>query len=228
MLEGVVPDSRLFLGPVHHQDGRVHVEDEPRWRARLDGQPLQEPIVQRPEFGQTTWRGTQQEAPEAGRIGIARQPSQRLKEAIPAKPLCGFEPLKAEHHRVEQSPEHLADAVASVPLRQPNLNRHRVLEADPREKSMQERDAAVMRHVRSPECDGEMSRSPWHRSQPYLEGSFRCNDPKCHTTRRENARASEGSPVHAGFRFKQIFPIRCERWIVGVSMERAVRVLGKG
>ena len=149
-LAGVVADPGLLLEAVDDQHGGVHVEDQPAGDPRLDGHALQEAILPSSEFRERRRGRPQQEAAERGRLGITRQARQVLKDAILAEQLRGFEAFQAEDHRVEQRQQHLADAVAVVPLGQRHMPGDGGLKSNARQEAMQEIDAPVMRQVLRP------------------------------------------------------------------------------
>lgn len=129
-LDRVVTNARLFLFPVDHQHRRVQVEDQPRWLPRREGHLHQESIVELSQFRQGWWRHPQQEASLGGRVGISRQPTQVLKDAIGLQQICGLDPFQAQDHRIKDGKQQLADAVAIVSLGQPDMRGDCILETD--------------------------------------------------------------------------------------------------
>ncbi len=91
---------------------------------RSNTHPVEKPVVQRPQLWQGGGSHAQQKPPECRRIGITRQTGEVLKHAILAQQLGCLDPFQPEDHRVEQREQHLAHAVAIVPLGQAKLAGH--------------------------------------------------------------------------------------------------------
>jgi hypothetical protein len=141
-------------------------------------QTSEKAIVNTPDLGRDRWRGPQQKATERGRVGVARQPGQILKDAVLPQQLGGLDALQSEDHRVQQGEQHLADGVAVVPLDPAHLAGHGIAKANPRHEARHEVDAAIVRPGPRTESDREVSRSPWHGSQSYRNGSVRSRAPQ--------------------------------------------------
>jgi len=176
-LDRVVPDPGLLRLSVDDQHGGVHIEDEPPRRPGLARHPAQKTVVQGAHLGQGRRGHAQQEATQGAGIRVARQPGQVLEHAVLPQQLRGLDPFEPEDHRVEQREEHLPDAVAMIALDHPHLQGHRMLEADSRQKSMEEVDSAVVRQAPGTEGHGNSPWSPRHHTEPYPWGSFRCKGP---------------------------------------------------
>ena len=174
-LDRVVANLGLLLLAVEHEHGRVDIEDQSRWRAWSRGHTHEEAIVQPAQLGQRRWRHAQQESPQRGRIWIGVQPREVLEHAVLPQQLSRLDPFESQDHRVQQGEQHLAPAVAVVPLDQADIRGHRVLEPDPREKPMQKIDTTVVGQALGPERDSKIPWSFWHHSEPYPRGSIHCN-----------------------------------------------------
>jgi hypothetical protein len=164
-LDRVVADPSLLLTAIDHQHRGVHVQDQPGRGPRPDGHPAQKAVVQGAHLREGRRGHPQQEAAERGRLGIARQAGERLEYAILPQQLRGFDPFEPEDHGVQQGEQHLAHAVAVVPLDHSHMPGDRVLEANPGQEAMQQVDAAVMRQRRGTEPDRELPGPPRHVSQ---------------------------------------------------------------
>jgi hypothetical protein len=105
---------------------------------------MQKAIVQSPQLREGGRRHPQQEPSERGGLGITRQAGQVLEDAILAEQLRGLDSFEAEDHRVEQSQEHLPDAVAVVALNEPRRLGQQLLEPQPTEEAMHQIRPAIV------------------------------------------------------------------------------------
>src|SRR6266545_2517805 len=174
-LERMVTNIGGFLFSVNDQGRGIQIENQTPGSARLDTHPGEKAIVKLAQPRQRLRRHAQEKTSQGGGVGIMRQPAQILKHTVGLQQMRGLDPFETENYRIDDRQQQLADAVAVVPLGQTNLHCHRVLETDPRQETMQQIDAPVMREVFVPKVDGEFSWSFRHRSEPYLIGSFHCN-----------------------------------------------------
>jgi hypothetical protein len=172
----VVTDAGVLLVPIEHQHRGVDIEEESCRSLRSLAHALEKSIVQSAQPRQHCRRCTQQEPPQRGGIRVRRQAGEILEDAVLSEQLSGLESLQPQDHRIDRGQQHLADAVAVVPLLHTNRLRDCVLEADPREKPRHQIDATVVRQVLRAEIDRKLSRASGHHSKPYLKGSFCCND----------------------------------------------------
>ncbi len=166
-LDRVVADPCALLIAIDHQDGGVDIEDQPRrpvWSCR---HARQEAIVQGAQLRQCRRGHAQQESPQRGRVRIGVQSREVLEHAVLPQQLGRLDALQPEDHRIEQCQQHLADAVAIVPLRHAKLASDLVLEADARQEPMQQIHPAIMRQRRRAKLDRQLSRSPGHGSEGY-------------------------------------------------------------
>ncbi|HRC42758.1 MAG TPA: hypothetical protein PLT27_01795 [Nitrospira sp.] len=92
--------------------------------------------MQRSQLGQCCWRDAQQKSPQRRRIRVRVQPREVLEHPVLSQQLGCLNAFQAEDHRIEQSQQHLSDAVAMVPLSHSELSGNRVLEANSRQEPM--------------------------------------------------------------------------------------------
>jgi hypothetical protein len=128
--------------------------------------------VQRPQLGERRWRHAQQEAPQRGRIRIGVQPREIREHSVLSQQPGRLDPFEFQDHRIEQSQQHLANAVPVVPLHQSDIHGHRILEPDPREEPMQKIDATVVGQGLGPKRDHQIPGSLWHHRECYPRGSI--------------------------------------------------------
>jgi hypothetical protein len=107
----------------------------------------------------------QQEATERGRLGIAWQTGEVLEHPILPQQLRGVDPFEPEDHWVQQGQQHLANAVAIVPLDHSDMPGDRLLEPNPRQEAMQQVRATVVRQRRRSESDRQLSGPSRHVSE---------------------------------------------------------------
>lgn len=113
---------------------------------------------------------------KCGRIWRGVQPREILERAVLPQQLSRLDPFESQDHGVQQGEQHLAPAVAVVPLDQADIRGHRVLEPDPREKPMQKVDTTVVGQALGPERDRTIPWPFWwYHSEPYPRGSIHCN-----------------------------------------------------
>jgi hypothetical protein len=122
-------------------------------------------------------------------VGITRQSSEILKDAVLAKQLGRLDAVQPEQHKIEQRQKHLPDTVAIVALRQPDVSCNRILESNSGEESMQQVHPAIVGEAQCTEFYSELPRSSWLRPAKHSSGAS-------HKLRR-----SFLTPHHAGFRF---------------------------
>ena len=79
-----------------------------------------------------------------GRVGIAAQPRQILKDTVLPEQARACDPLEAKYDRVPQREQHLADAVAIGALDQTRLVGEQLLEVQATKETMQQVDSAVV------------------------------------------------------------------------------------
>jgi hypothetical protein len=158
-LDRVVADPGLLLLAVEDQHGGVDVEDQPERRPRLDGHAVQQAVVQGAQLWERRRRRSQEEPPQGRRIGIAPQAGEVLEDPILAKQLRCLEAFQPKEHRVEKRQQHLADAVAPIPLKHCPVAGNGILESDPRQEAVQEVDAPVVGQRLRLKRNGESSRS---------------------------------------------------------------------
>lgn len=173
--EGVGADLGLLLLAVENEHGRVDIEDETRGWMRVCSHASQKAIVQCAQFRERRWRNAEQEPPQCGRIRIGLQPREVLIHPILAQQVCGLDAFETEDHRVEHGEQHLANAVAVVPLYHTDVAGDRMLESDTRQESMNEVDTTVMGQRLGAKRHAESSRSSGHRTESCLLGSFQSN-----------------------------------------------------
>jgi hypothetical protein len=80
----------------------------------------------------------------------------------------GFDPSESEDHRVEQGQQHLAHAVASVPLSQAYFAGYRIFEPNLGEKSMQKIRTAIVCQTPLAKRNRKFSGSSWHHGESYF------------------------------------------------------------
>jgi hypothetical protein len=166
-LEGVVANRGFLLFAIHHEHGRVDVENQPGRSVWARCHVREEAIVQQTELGKRRRHYTEQESPQRGRIRIGLQSCEVLEYAILSQQLSGLDALQPEDHRIQQCQQHLADAVAIVPLGHAELPGDQVFEANSRQEPMQQIDTAVMRQRGRTELDREFARASGHGSESY-------------------------------------------------------------
>ena len=143
-LDRVVADPCSLLLPVDDQNRRVDVEDEPPRRVWSRRQAEEETIVKAPQFGERGGGNPQQESTQCGRVGIAAQPGQILKDTVLPEQARAFDPLEAKDDRVQEREQHLANTVAIVALDQTRLVGEQLLEVQATKETMQQVDSAVV------------------------------------------------------------------------------------
>ena len=123
---------------------------------------------------QGLWCDAQQKASQRCGIRIVRQTAQVLKDTIGLQQVRRLDPFQTKNDRIDDRQQQFANAVAVVPLYQPNIHRYRSLETNPSQEAMEQIDATVMRQAVAPENYCEFSGSFCHHNQSYLLGSFHC------------------------------------------------------
>src|SRR5260370_6475012 len=182
-LEGLVTNICGFLFSVNDQRRGIQIENQTPGPARPDAHLGQEAIVE-PAQPRQRLRCHPQEKPSQGRgIRVVRQAAQVLKDTIGLHQVRDLDPFQTEDHRINDRQQQFADAVAIVPLGQPNLHCDRFLEPNSSQEAVQQIDATIMCQAAVPESYREFSLSFWHYNQSYLSGSFHCNPKNSTLTR---------------------------------------------
>ena len=145
------------MAPVDYQRRGIQVEEQAPRSARHNAQLLQEAIVEPAQPRQGRRRHTQQKASQGRGIRVVRQPAQVLKDTIDLQQVRRLDPFETEDQRINDRQQQFADAVAVDPLDQTNIHRHRFLETNPSQKTMEQIDAPVMREASVSEGDGKFS-----------------------------------------------------------------------
>jgi len=167
-LDRIVADPRLLLVAIDDQHRGVDIEDQSRRWPWLNGHPVKTAVVQDAQLRQGGGRHAKQEPPERGRIGIARQAGEVLKHAILPQQVGRFDPFESEDHRVEQGQQHLADAVAVVPLDQAHLAGHRILEPNSRQEPMEQIRTTIVGEVPFAKRNRKPSGASGHHGESYF------------------------------------------------------------
>lgn len=110
---------------------------------------------------------------DRGGVRIRSKPREIREDPVEHQQLGRLDPFEAENHRIKDRPDELADAVAVIPLMDEEMSSNRILEAEAREKAMEQIDTTVVGHCRFAEVDSESARPPRHLSECYLKGSIR-------------------------------------------------------
>lgn len=152
-LEGIVANAGPLLFAIDHQDRGIDIEDQPRGAPRLTQHAAEQAIVQGPQPLQAARGNPQQEATERGRLGIAGQPSQVLKDAVLPQQLGGLDAFESEDHGIEHGQKQLANAVTIVALHKTDVLRKGMFEADAGEKPMEKIDATIVGECLRTKCN---------------------------------------------------------------------------
>jgi hypothetical protein len=164
-LDRVVTAPPLLLLTVDDEHGGVDIEDQSRRAVRCDRHALKKPIVQRSQPWECDGGNAQQKTSQGRCVGIARQASEVLKDAILAQQLRGFDPFQSENHWIEQGQQHFADAVAVVALNKARLLSEEFFEPETTEEAMEQIHPTVVSQRGRSKDEPKFSRATGHCSQ---------------------------------------------------------------
>ena len=140
----VVTAPRLLLLAVDDKHGGVDIEDQSHRAVRCDRHALKKLVVQCSQPWECDRGDTQQKTSQCRCVGIAWQAGEILKDTILAQQLRGFDPFQSENHRIEQSQQHFADAVAVVALNKARLLSEAFLESQATEEAVEQIHSTIV------------------------------------------------------------------------------------
>jgi hypothetical protein len=118
----------------------------------------QQPIVKPVQLFTKVRRGLQEEPTQALRIRITGQSGQILKGAVGAQQGGGFEPVQAQHDRIDQGQNHLGQTVVVIAPGIAQTAMQPVPQLQHSKKFVEEEHAAIVRQALVIKGDSEVSR----------------------------------------------------------------------
>src|SRR5216684_1324764 len=136
-LEGVITNICALLFSVNDQRCGIQIENQTPGSAWSDAHLGQKAIVELAQPRQRLRRHPQKKPSQGRGIRVVRQPTQVLKHSVGLQQMRGLDPFETKNNRINDRQQEFADAVAVVPLGQPNIFRHCFLETNLSQKPMQ-------------------------------------------------------------------------------------------
>jgi len=169
---GVVAHLGSLLMAVDRQHRAVQIEDGPRRSSHHRRSPR---VVQSDQGISSSASQPQQEASQAGGLGIARQARQGMKHTVVAQRFGRLDASQTQDEWIKQRFQRLADTVAVVSLGKVHLARKGAPHANLLKKFPDQRDATELGQTHTVGNDAQFSRSSGHCYQTSLLVMFHCN-----------------------------------------------------
>src|ERR1019366_180389 len=113
-ITGIVADGRILLTSKHRDHTAVEIQDQTRSVVWEMNEILQQSVIHAVHLLPERVRSSEEEATQGLWVGETRQARQILEGTVGTQERRGLDAVQAQHDRVDQSEDHLREAVASV------------------------------------------------------------------------------------------------------------------